>query len=523
MLAALITMFCIAFFVCNVLFLSYLDRIMVLNKSRKIIVAISLINTLLGAGMEFATDEPFITTYLIVTLIYLIEIIIFFDETILVKIAFGLMIPIHLIAVTLIVATLLALSLQGDLSVIVHDPYLLFSVMILTSIFLSLFIQVMSQMMSLRYCLILKGDNKMLKLFVFIEIVIISDLLINSLIYDIPNMFNLFMGVSLILSCITKLILFYAGIFMVIGVDVVAEHKVKTSSKLVNSMYQKMCLDNSECVMEVDCITGRLLNHTISGEVQPKLIGTYYEKFIKDMMIADIHADDIKIVGDKSELSYMRSDLDNGQKQYEYEYRKLDLNGEYYYCRATVNVAKGDDNISAIVKVRNVQAEKDLLVKSEIDQLSGLYNKKTTEMMITRSLQTTDNGVLFMIDIDNFKSINDKFGHDKGDEVIVDVASKIKKVFRDNDIVGRVGGDEFMVFITGNANVIQKAEQLCSSIKCTYHVEDVEVTISASIGIAYSEAGITFNRLYKLADTALYGSKRKGKDTYTMCDSYSCT
>ncbi len=497
---------------------------MVLNRNRKIIFIISFINTILGVGVKLITTEPFFITYTIISIIYLLEVMLFFEETLVAKIAFGLMIPIHLIAGTFIITGLLSISLEQELCCIVHDPFLLFSVMILVSLFMSLFILIMSHLVDLKYYRILKSNDKRLKLFVIIEIMILAELLVHSMIFDTSLFHSPRIGLSIILSGISKVTFFHAGIFMVIGADLITDYKTKTQNKLLNDMYKKICFDKAECTMEIDCHTGRLLNHTISGQNQPDLIGTYYEMFIDNVIAHQVHSSDKDLVYEQSRLTYMIQSLQDSEGNYEYEYRKINHLGEYYWCSASIHVAQDEilDSIRAIVKVRNIQPEKDLRTKAEIDALSGLYNKKTTEACIAHKLETNQCGVLFIIDIDNFKAINDKLGHRMGDTVIADVSQKIKKVFRESDIVGRIGGDEFMVFINSNTSVIRRAEQLCNTILQTYTNNIVDVTISASIGIAYVRPDMTFTELYQLADAALYASKQKGKNTYTICDGHLC-
>ena len=125
----------------------------------------------------------------------------------------------------------------------------------------------------------------------------------------------------------------------------------------------------------------------------------------------------------------------------------------------------------------------------------------------------------FILDIDNFKQANDLHGHDFGDYVIIRFTDIMKSNFRTDDILGRIGGDEFVVFIPVNdmESTIAKAELLVSSLRqtCSYHSSSWNIT--SSIGIAlYPDAGTDFDTLYKNADTALYESKRLGKNRYSF-------
>ncbi len=156
------------------------------------------------------------------------------------------------------------------------------------------------------------------------------------------------------------------------------------------------------------------------------------------------------------------------------------------------------------------------------DALTGLYNKKTTEELIVKFLsdkQNTDSGALMIIDIDNFKSINDTFGHLYGDAVIKQLGSSLRSIFQKSDILGRVGGDEFFVFLRNykqNDVLEQKAVQVCNEFRKTYEQNGLTVNVSASVGIATTNNSFKFEQMYKMADIALYNTKAKGKNNYSF-------
>ncbi len=157
------------------------------------------------------------------------------------------------------------------------------------------------------------------------------------------------------------------------------------------------------------------------------------------------------------------------------------------------------------------------------DGLTGLYNKKTTEELIRKQLaaaQSADrNCALMIIDVDNFKSINDTFGHLYGDAVITQLGSSLRSIFQKSDILGRVGGDEFFVFLRNYKEheiLIQRAEEVCNEFRKTYEQNSTNVNISASIGIATTQNSYKFEDIYKFADVALYSTKANGKNGFTF-------
>ncbi len=187
----------------------------------------------------------------------------------------------------------------------------------------------------------------------------------------------------------------------------------------------------------------------------------------------------------------------------------------------------GKKPVRAIGKMTDITKQKqrmaELLEKAETDPLTKLYNKQETIHRIEQCLANSgaeDRFAMVMVDIDNFKGVNDTLGHRFGDAVLVDIAEKIRTLFRNSDIVGRVGGDEFCVFLRNIANegaVVEKLNAICEAFRHTYTGEGGDYKISGSVGVAfYPRHGRTYETLYQLADEALYESKRRGKDCYTI-------
>ena len=159
------------------------------------------------------------------------------------------------------------------------------------------------------------------------------------------------------------------------------------------------------------------------------------------------------------------------------------------------------------------QKEKSLVRLAQTDGLTGLYNKRSTEEKIIQQLAASDRGALVMFDIDDFKDINDDLGHDVGDRALRAVGEGLSRQFRRDDVVGRIGGDEFIAFLTGVND-----RQLVSR-KVGQMVEDVRRSVdlsgkvfSVSVGVAfYPRDGSSYPTLFKSADTAMYEAKRGGK------------
>lgn len=195
-----------------------------------------------------------------------------------------------------------------------------------------------------------------------------------------------------------------------------------------------------------------------------------------------------------------------------------------YWMRIMARIFFWDDDKTVRVMIyrQNITQEKEresqLLAQMERDPLTGLYNKAATQHHIQEILKNANGEMyaFFMLDIDNFKAINDTCGHAFGDRAIAAFASNLRSQFRKEDVVGRVGGDEFTVFLAvpSVAWAYRKAEQLAQNLH--FMITDQEQTrnISASIGVAVTTAkNMDFDTLYRNADRALYETKRtkKGK------------
>ena len=166
-------------------------------------------------------------------------------------------------------------------------------------------------------------------------------------------------------------------------------------------------------------------------------------------------------------------------------------------------------------------ARQNLIEKSRTDALTGLYNRAGGTNAITSIIKSNlyKGGAFVIMDLDNFKSVNDVLGHQMGDEVLATTAAILKNSVRDTDIVARLGGDEFMLYLPFESNssfLKEKLEDI--RIKMNRDIKGVEgiVTISSSIGVTFYNKNKSFDALYKEADEALYKSKENGRNQITV-------
>jgi len=160
------------------------------------------------------------------------------------------------------------------------------------------------------------------------------------------------------------------------------------------------------------------------------------------------------------------------------------------------------------------------------DNLTGLHNLRVGKDRITQAITVsrrnkTMSAVIF-IDLDGFKEINDQYGHDAGDAVLIETAHRLSRNVREVDTVARIGGDEFLVIlqdISSAEAVVAIAEKLIHKIQVPFSHEKNELSVTASLGIALSSDAQAAEELIKKSDSAMYHAKRQGKNRYAFFDS----
>jgi diguanylate cyclase (GGDEF)-like protein len=176
-----------------------------------------------------------------------------------------------------------------------------------------------------------------------------------------------------------------------------------------------------------------------------------------------------------------------------------------------------------------LNAQKRLKIKQEElkyiashDSLTNLYNRREFEELLDKSIANSSRNklalALLLLDLDNFKITNDTFGHIHGDELLKQFSNRLILLIRKNDILSRVGGDEFTLIsnnLQSMGSARQLAERILSELNNPYLINGKFITVTVSIGISiYPEDGTTTEELLRKADLAMYKSKNSGKNTY---------
>lgn len=243
------------------------------------------------------------------------------------------------------------------------------------------------------------------------------------------------------------------------------------------------------------------------------------------------------IVGDEDTIrffkNFSREEIykvyESGQRSLEIEYLRKFPNGSKIWVKSEFHflIDPVNGHLSVLTILFDIDAAKrkrdDIKRAAEKDSLTGLLNRDATMKSIESFLQEEGSvgmHALFLVDIDNFKLVNDTFGHQVGDRVITEIANLIKDSFRESDIVGRIGGDEFFVLmknIDNQRKVRHKAQNLVHVLQHVCATPTTRVDLSASIGISFCVNGNkSLETLYKESDLAMYRSKDEGKNRFSI-------
>ncbi len=252
-------------------------------------------------------------------------------------------------------------------------------------------------------------------------------------------------------------------------------------------------------------------------------------RFPNENVLAFLSTGEAVYDDDKKALSQIPSNASQGILSSELEIRFRKAGGGYIWTSVSATVICDDEGnpVKAIGKVADIDQrirEREKLISSaQRDPLTKLYNKVAVESYIRTCIRASDGDIrhaLLIIDIDNFKGVNDNLGHLFGDAVLSEISAKLRTLFRSTDIIGRFGGDEFVVFLKNvgeNDKIAQKAQAICDIFRETYTGQNRDYKISGSIGIAmYPNDGQNFYELFKKADSALYEAKNRGKDGFVI-------
>lgn len=282
--------------------------------------------------------------------------------------------------------------------------------------------------------------------------------------------------------------------------------------KMMKERYQILVETTSAILFEYKPTEDKMIfNYNFPENKSRREIDSYHEYMRQAPLVHPDHLKKFMDVLDTASRIPIRGDL---------EYLSKISTGEFEWHK-TFYSSTADANgkvISVFGRINNIHKSaterQEIIHRVETDYLTGLYNKGAATEKITGWLTSnpTSEAHLLMIDLDDFKNINDKYGHSFGDDVLKDTALILGECFNQDTIISRFGGDEFVVFVQGKS--LRQVESLADTLlqMLSDKIIGLESPLKCSIGIsARSSREDTFTDLFNRADNAMYQAKKLGK------------
>lgn len=251
-----------------------------------------------------------------------------------------------------------------------------------------------------------------------------------------------------------------------------------------------------------------------------------YSELIEQFINKVVHQDDRKHYLELMQKSNFIESMGNGINRLGCDFRRIVEQNKMMWMQLSVHLFKDPftHHILALLWIVNIDAEKKhelaLIHHSNLDELTNVYNRRTAENEIEEYLKhvgTKEHYAFLIVDLDDFKLINDTYGHQIGDRVLSLFAGALSRMFRKTDVIGRFGGDEFLVLLK-DVDSRQSVEERLGLLGKEIEKEDAPCNVSYSIGIALGEGCGEYQKLFRQADVALYHAKNKGKNCYFYYD-----
>ncbi len=483
------------------------------------------------------------TQYFICIIVLLSEFIVLFKGELKAILGVVLGTLLHLFVLRAIIIATTSIVLQISMHSIIHGTQY-FPVINLASFGAQIFtLALFIKLMPLKTVRKIMEDKGFYTTLLILTIFLDAYMIYNSYMFEL-NFFSYNLALQEIVIALFILVFLYIMLLLLVRIFHLAEYREKTkeletridSDKAITSAVFSF----AEVIIEVNCTKDKVVRILVNGIERPvdniPTIEELFYNYSKDLT----HPDDFeKIIS--INCAQLISDYSNGYSEKLIDFRskstmsnhsinlKSNLNHSYlwYRMRLATNINSSTGEVFTVITVDEIEKEKQeelsLRRQAETDLLTGAYNRQAFAAKVSDYLKSGGQGALYMFDLDNFKGINDNMGHAMGDNVLKEVYAKTTAVFREKDIVARIGGDEFLVFLLGTTKqetIHNKAKQICSDLHKVYHAQNgVNIEITCSVGISIApKHGTDFEILFNAADLSMYHSKSLGKNTFTIYD-----
>lgn len=302
--------------------------------------------------------------------------------------------------------------------------------------------------------------------------------------------------------------------------NIQSEHSIQSQYSILHQYFSAMQELTSDKLFHIDIETKMFYHNDVNTERYgvPLEIPNFMETMIEKKIVHPDTVEDFR----KSIQALLQGD--------KMDYKVLALVGKdtYEWVRfqgRLIRNAKGE-SVEIFGKMENIQKQMDLEERGTYDPLTMVLNKGSFAEEVKKVMREDEKGshhALVIIDIDDFKEVNDAYGHQFGDFVLENFAQRIKNCIRETDLMGRLGGDEFLVFLKGvfdKEMALSRAETMLDRLKSAFGNGEFSHKLGASIGIAIiPDDEMTYEILYRNAGKAVYESKKIGKNVATLYSS----
>lgn len=308
------------------------------------------------------------------------------------------------------------------------------------------------------------------------------------------------------------------NIFVAVLTDITKEKQLSSELEEIKNLYLKAISSSDEMIFEYHVRDDIFVYYKLVEEegviINKANVRTMFLSNLEHSK--DVYPDDAVYFADLCR--------DNITHPFDVRFRRSNQKpGEYTRMRVHATIQKEDgDNVSRIIgtirPIETIKTNEELIaINTDKDELTGVYSKSKAKVCVEEYLSNSSvasSFALLILDINGFKVVNETFGHMFGDNVLVQVADTIIENTKHNDIVGRIGGDEFMILVknASKSSVESICDKICRGVRNIYVGEDI--VIDASIGgIVVKDKNKTYDELFRTADNALFelvNTKKKG-------------
>lgn len=310
--------------------------------------------------------------------------------------------------------------------------------------------------------------------------------------------------------------------FVLIDITQTREHELEVQERM--ELYQLLMDHTNDIIMEWDMASNGLkyISHDRNERKTDPVIEANKGKI---QYVFHIHPEELQ------EFVRLTADIRKGCEYGELELRLMDQKGCYrwYKMRIASRSSHWEEPTKAVCVLTCIDAEKRsvkaLHDRADHDVLTGLYEKGFAVKTLKNYFMTRkedDISALFILDVDDFKHVNDTYGHMFGDKVLKRAARELMKLFRNDDMIARIGGDEFLIFmrhIRERDIADMRAAKVNRAFRTIRMEEEENFRITCSMGVAVCpDDGCSFEELFRRSDLALYTAKDRGKNQYALYD-----